>query len=498
MTKTTEDSTQIEPTAGFSVVQAPIADVKIALVGPLIAAAAGPFRMILLSANDLGLDIACVRVFLSPDETATAFWRRVLHHHRASCEQPLAAVSRRITDSWEGVSRFQSWRVTPLMQGQLERCLEQVAGALNPEFSEVLRQRPSLNFIMAGRLLRLAQPYGPKAMKYSAQALKIEPEGLIHACVAGLPGVSDNLRTAIFSGASLPSALESIGIKKSVLRRARKSREGVFAAATPTDVDRVRRAWAWVERMQFLSRLPENLLYSPDFPEILDGVESFGVDEENDIDLAVLIYCTKPGRGFASFQRLAEVAINLEARSNSVPGRALSTNEAFSLALCRDTAVLRRLLDKLEMTALLDRILAQTPLELCQSDATLPCLAPLASTESALDHGLESETCIKNCEAIFDYVLSGKILYSVRNAAGAVGTAAFQLQDGCKVVLVEVSGRANTEAPIDVLAAAKRAEDAALNAPAALRKFQLYLKNRDRLLSLATKRCAERLVALKH
>ena len=50
----------------------------------------------------------------------------------------------------------------------------------------------------------------------------------------------------------------------------------------------------------------------------------------------------------------------------------------------------------------------------------------------------ESETCIKNCEAIFDYVLSGKILYSVRNAAGAVGTAAFQLQDGCKVVLVEL------------------------------------------------------------
>ena len=143
-------------------------------------------------------------------------------------------------------------------------------------------------------------------------------------------------------------------------------------------------------------------------------------------------------------------------------------------------------------------ILAQTPLELCQSDATLPCLAPLASTESAIDHGLESETCIKNCEAIFDYVLSGKILYSVRNAAGAVGTAAFQLQDGCKVVLVEVSGRANTEAPIDVLAAAKRAEDAALNAPAALRKFQLYLKNRDRLLWLATKRCADRLVALKH
>ena len=321
---------------------------------------------------------------------------------------------------------------------------------------------------------------------------------LIHACVAGLPGVSDNLRTAIFSGASLPSALEAIGIKKSVLRRARKSRGGVFAAATPTDVDRVRRAWAWVERMQFLSRLPENLLYSPDFPEILDGVESFGVDEENDIDLAVLIYCAKPGRGFASFQRLAEVAINLEARSNSVPGRALSTNEAFSLALCRDTAVLRRLLGKLEMTALLDRILAQTPLELCQSDATLPCLAPLASTESAIDHGLESETCIKNCEAIFDYVLSGKILYSVRNAAGAVGTAAFQLQDGCKVVLVEVSGRANTEAPIDVLAAAKRAEDAALNAPAALRKFQLYLKNRDRLLWLATKRCADRLVALKH
>ena len=488
-------------TGGFSVLDSPIPEIRRALVGPVVAGAAGNFCMVLLTGN--GLDLSCVRVFIAPDTTTESFWQRVLHHHRSSCEQPLAVVTQnRKTDSWAGVREITTWRAAPLMQEPLEKFLAQVAGALNPDFSETLRERPTLHFAIAGRMLTLAKPYGPTAMKYSAQALKIEPEGLIHACVAGLPGVSDNLRTAIFSGASLPSALEAIGIKKSVLRRARKSRGGVFAAATPTDVDRVRRAWAWVERMQFLSRLPENLLYSPDFPEILDGVESFGVDEENDIDLAVLIYCAKPGRGFASFQRLAEVATNFEAQSNRVPGGGLSINEAFSLALCADTTVLKKLLDTVEMTDLLDSILAHHPLEFGQPDAALPCLTTaLASAGSVLAHGEECENCLAVLDAIFDNVCSGVIIYGVRDAAGTVlGTAAFQLhENGCcqQAVIAEVSGRANAAPPREVRAAAKLLEFA-LNTPPARRKFQNYLKNRDRLILLATKRCAERLVALKH
>jgi hypothetical protein len=497
---TTEDPTETAPTAGFSVVHAPIPEIKVALLGPLIAGAAGPFRMILVTADALG--ISCVRVFLSPDETDVAFWHRVLRHHRSTLMQPLAVVPQLSTDTLEGIESLQNWRATPLMKDDLAAGLAEVLAALQSDFSNLLLRQKDLSFVLSSRLLRSADARGPSALKYAFQAIATEPIGLVHFAVSGLPK-SDRILETIFLGESLPSALKSIGIKKSVLRRARKSHGGVFAAATSTDVQPVRRAWAWVEKMQRISRrIPEALLDAPDFPEIFESFESLGIEEDGDIDLAVLHYCLKPGRGLESFQRLAEVATNFEAQSNRVPGGGLSINEAFSLALCADTTVLKKLLDTVEMTDLLDSVLAHHPLECGQPDAALPCLTTaLASAGSVLAHGGECENCLAVLEAIFDNVCSGVIIYGVRDAAGTVlGTAAFQLhENGCcqQAVIAEVSGRANAAPPREVRAAAKLLEFA-LNTPPARRKFQNYLKNRDRLILLATKRCAERLVALKH
>jgi hypothetical protein len=502
--------------AEFSVVASPAPEISVALVGPAVESSSCTFRMCMAVAAH-GLEISVVRVILSDETDVCAFWKRVVLLQNSCKAQPFGVVPFMPMDSWQGVGSLAHWscaKPTKRLESQLSAGLANVAEFLHPDFSRLLVRRPALRLSLSGRLLRLALDHGNQALSYALQSLDTEPSGLLHFAVVTLPD-SARIRDAIFRGDSLPAALAALGVKKSLVRRARNSRGGAFAPQN-SDIEGDHRAGAWIDRMRRLSgRMPDWILDAPDFTKLYAKIEGLRLEESRDVsdisdlELAIFRHCLRPGYGVESFQRVVSSAANMEKRSYQVLGASLTRQEALALALncpieCgTDTTALNRFLDPALKTDLLDKILKlhpRAPVGLAIDMLQPYFIAPLDSTESLLAHGENLQICLAQLGTIFNYVCDGSVIYGVLSGAGAsVGTLTFKFQKIGrlqKVKLAEISGSANAQASVDLQKISVLVEEG-LNSPSSRLKFRSYFENCDKLLAFETKKLAARILELQ-
>jgi hypothetical protein len=107
-----------------------------------------------------------------------------------------------------------------VVREQIASGVRYLFSALLPGLTEALTTRPRLSISMAQQLMALAAQHSPSAITYAMQALRTESFGLIHLITSGQPErEAREVREAIFSGSSLPSALSDFGVAKAVHRQ---------------------------------------------------------------------------------------------------------------------------------------------------------------------------------------------------------------------------------------------------------------------------------------
>jgi hypothetical protein len=347
---------------------------------------------------------------------------------------------------------------------------------------------------MACQLLSLARMHSPVAVTYALQALRTESFGVLEMVTSGQPEeVALQIREAIFSGKSLPDALEKCGVAKAAHRRSLINPRGNNAAALGDGVALSELAISgrdWLFAMRLAAPLPlHDTLDWEVFGRLIQRLRSLNFIHPATTPW-LLQWCARPSwkASVSRLDNLTTQAHVLMAAAKGLANLEVTFEESVTLLL--------GLVDESRMTGLLTDVCLNIHLdsdniaqwvmvvshisgqsvdqlmhEIFESQPTLPSgyvtpeftsVKALNSTDLAMTHGAACKNCLEVLKTVIDYVASGTALYGVSSAAGAAGTIALRFdatERQPRLQVQEVAGAGNAIAHFDLCRLAQSLAD---------------------------------------
>jgi len=368
---------------------------------------------------------------------------------------------------------------------QVAFAVKLVLSALRSDLFEIITIRPRMSIPMACQLLSLAKMHSSAAITYSLQALRTESFGVLDMVTSGQPEeVALQIREAIFSGKSLPDALETFGIAKATHRRSliQPSRNNNVALEDGAALCELAISGLdWLFAMRLAAPLPlHDTVDWKVFGQLIQRLRSL-----NFINPAttpwLLKWCSKPNwkASMTRLESLTKQAQALTVAANGLASLDVSFEEAVTLLLdlvdeSRATGLWTKVCINVHLDSdsraqlvmmvahLSGNSIDQLMHEIFDAQPAPPSnyVAPafttvkaLNSTDLALTHGEACKNCLQLLTPIIEYVGSGVGLYGVYSASGASGTIAlrFDATDRQPSVQVqEVVGVGNATAHFDL------------------------------------------------
>jgi hypothetical protein len=360
-----------------------------------------------------------------------------------------------------------------------------VLGALHPELLEIISTRRTMSISMACHLVLLTNHHIGRAGNYALQALRTESYGVLDLITSGWPEVeATQIRNAIFSGQSVPSAFENIGVAKAVYRRTvskpmpsynrRHERErgsGMYDLYVSGEewlvAMRLQKYLPlhgdahWIEFAQLMQRLKTlNLLRSPCTEKLVQWCANNGYKNSR-----------------SRLDSLIEVANEIASRVRNEASQAVDLDDAIAMALMLADAfkkyhiqceleVVLNFDDCSEITKLLAHLKGQSVGEMLdeiiKSQPAVPLLFPAYEGLAvySLDghgavemHGTQCGNCLAESDRMAQYYREGIALYGVRYKSDIAGTIALRYDSAdcdSKVQVQEVTGAHNEMASFDL------------------------------------------------
>lgn len=404
-----------------------------------------------------------------------------------------------------------------LVNEQICACLGYLFGALRTDLSDVLIHRPRLSISIAQQLIMLATQHSPTAATYALQALRTESFGLIHLATNGQPErEAREVREAIFSGRSLPTALREFGVAKALHRQTIRSPD---IASTPdlrwSDLPIAGQDWLTAMRLTSFLPVPskENWL---EFSSLVNRILDLRLRRTSTAETAVQ-WCIRGGWAHSCdrLQQLLEHAQAFRAAAKGWAGMDLPFDESIAITLELDQAQAGQAILGPGLTGYLDaarlhplalgvahvsgKSVQQLLQPLFKLHPGVPAefVAPhhitvqaLNQMKHALSHGAECGNCLQGPTMVVRYIADGIALYGVRSDVGVVGTIALQRDDTNEypvVQVLEVSGVENEAAGFDLCQLAQRLAEAS-NTPLQLEAWIAFESQYSQWLDLAKQR----------
>jgi len=342
--------------------------------------------------------------------------------------------------------------------------------------------------------LSLARMHSPVAVTYALQALRTESFGVLEMVTSGQPEeVALQIREAIFSGKSLPDALEKCGVAKAAHRRSLINPRGNNAAALGDGVALSELAISgrdWLFAMRLAAPLPlHDTLDWEVFGRLIQRLRSLNFIHPATTPW-LLQWCARPSwkASVSRLDNLTTQAHVLMAAAKGLANLEVTFEESVTLLL--------GLVDESRMTGLLTDVCLNIHLdsdniaqwvmvvshisgqsvdqlmhEIFESQPTLPSgyvtpeftsVKALNSTDLAMTHGAACKNCLEVLKTVIDYVASGAALYGVSSAAGAAGTIALRFdatERQPRLQVQEVAGAGNAIAHFDLCRLAQSLAD---------------------------------------
>lgn len=429
-----------------------------------------------------------------------SFWMQIMQH-LDQVHASVHALSKLMTRREYGINdgfhndenRLQMERAAKIaVEDQVSAGVIQLLSALHSGLFEVLCGRRRLSISVACRILHLASRHGVNAEKYALQALRTESFGVLNMVSSGQPEVeAAQIRHAIFSGESLPSVFEMLGVAKAVHRQTvvkpiRNDRQVQQNAEGIHDLSISGREWLiamrlykyiplhdaadWAEFGYLMHRLKSlNLLSAPFTPKLLQ-------------------WCATPSYtdGRSRLDQLISVAKHLKSSTNDGAGEDITFDVALALALSLTDAMkdyfgphyIEAIVNPANASHLIDLLAemsgqttGQLLRQITKSQPEIPpffreqtnmIVYPIDSLEAGEAHGKKCANCLKVPERLAQYWVEGHALYGVRLGSEVVGTIALRY-DGTevnpKVEVQEATGVGNAIAPFDLCRLAQSLAD---------------------------------------
>jgi hypothetical protein len=362
--------------------------------------------------------------------------------------------------------------------------IRHVLSALVPEISALLSERPLLRMGIIERMLMMAEQSAHRdARRFALQALRTEAIGLLDLAVAvPVCNAGAAVLDAIFSGSSLPLALQSLGISKGVHRRTvRRVESGTGRgngeqgfSEIPLSGGNSLVVLSLIKHLHF-ERWPRQ---RSEWGEFITAATLFHeVAIPHPVLVRVLRWCSVCHFADCSM-RIALLMDQVQAltiAARHLYNRYLRLGDAYLIALdmasiveadgdalrqvenlINPQAVERTVIEFADFTGLpletaVATVFAVHPgvPETFSRDPHIE-IRPLANLRDVVDHGISCGTCLHDVTMAIHYAANGVALYAARDAnTDLIGTIALCL-DGDElrqsVIVRQVTGLANREA----------------------------------------------------
>lgn len=360
---------------------------------------------------------------------------------------------------------------------QLETSMQSLLLAMVPQLCAAYTQRTRLSTGMVNQLLALAHAHGALATQYILQAIQTESFGLLHLMTFD-NGSSDaqEIRQVVFSGQSLPSKFNDLGVPKGVHRRTLFSPTWRVPKkqVQPLDISSLHLPGdQWLSAMRLTQKYP---IYSLDewqtLGQMLGQLQLLNLSDKA-LACSVMECCVKDSyrqcgvvlnrlcsnarallqgaQRFAlislSLEECLSTALKWETHPPTVPDGLCSTRDihdeknpaVFIWAVCQALG-----LNVYELMQSTLNTHPGVPTGFFSPDGLL--LVPLDSIAMIYAHGNHVGNCLNNFTSVVRYMANGAALYGVLSEGLAVGTIALKRdtdEPDLRVEVLEISGRSN-------------------------------------------------------